>query len=168
MRLTDYFFGLPIDLYSPLGPEEVAQRINQRSKSRFNPFATGVIGWARFGRLKLEHRASIFSYNAMPRLGGKLENAEGRTRISGKFGGPLMVKIFFPVWYLVLALMFLTTTANFLGGNGDPASFVPFFLILPIFAVLPLGMHYIFTRNSQYDLEAILAFLETEVQAKPA
>lgn len=167
MRLKDYLIGVPVDLYSPLTPEEVAQRVNQRSKSTLNPFAIGVIGWARFGRLRLQHHQSIFRYNAAPLLIARIENASGRTRISGKFGGSMFAKIGLSFWYLVLCLMFAAWVSVFLGSQSTDSGELSFFVVIPILAAMPLGMHYLFTWHWEEDLKAILAFLETEVQAKP-
>ncbi len=168
MRLKDYFIGVPVDLYSPLAPDEAAQRINQRSKSTLNPFATGVIGWARFGRLRLQHHQSIFRYSAAPLLSARIENASGRTRITGKFGGAVFAKIFLVFWYLVLSLIFAGWVSAFVNGQTVEGTEPLILLIIPIFAALPLGMHFLFTLNWEEDLKAIIAFLETEVQAKAA
>jgi hypothetical protein len=161
MRLRDQITGRKLTLRSPLGREEVSLRINRTSGSLFWPFASGVVGGCRFGRLRVRH--SPFEYNARPEMVGRVRDTLGSTELRIRFGMPAWVKLFFVMWFLFLTLF----TAGLLS-TGLAGAEWGFLLVLPLFLILPPAMHVFCTRRSEEDLDEILEFLEREAQATPA
>lgn len=165
MRLGDYYRGLPLNLRTALPPDEVARRIGGAIASPMNPFATGIVGYARFGRVQLRLRKSIFSYNAMPVLAGPVR-AEGRgSLLLLKYRGHLATRLAFPLAFLVVCLGLFVFMANATHPPG-PAPIALFILVLLVGASLPVAIHRFMIRNAEDDLEHLAAFLRETLDAK--
>lgn len=166
MGLKDYFVGRRLVLISPLTASEVQARINDSAGSSVLPFSMGTVGWARFGRFRLRQRTSLFDYNAKPMLIGKMIGIPEGTRIEANFGATLWMKAFLVFWYAFLALwtVIAIATGPFEGNQGDLAYFP--YLMVPLFAVMPIGMHYLFNHSAEKDLKVMLRFLDTAAKAR--
>jgi len=166
MRLGDYYRGLPLNLRTPLPPDEVARRIGGAIDSPMNPFASGMVGYARFGRVQLRLRKSIFSYNAMPVLAGPVK-AEGRgALLLLKYRGHLATRLAFPLAFLMVGLNLLFFVAT--GPSQGAASWqlAPILAALAVFMILPLAIHRFMIRNAEADMARLAAFLRETLDAK--
>lgn len=162
MRFKDYLVGRKLVLFSRHSPAEVGERINGAAGSTISPFSFGVVGWARFGRVRLRVRSSLLDYNAKPMLVGKLVEDPAGTRFEARFGATLWMKAFVIYWYLFLAIfaVFSLIYGPFRGAEGE-AIYSPY-LMLPVFAVAPLAMHYLFATGSEDELDTMVDFLAKE------
>lgn len=170
MRLTEYFRGLPLNLTTRLPPEEVARRINDALPSPFRPFATGIVGRARSGRLKLFYRSGLFGYNGMPILTGPIEPHPRGTLLRLLYRGRLSARLAFPLAFLVVGLAIIPVIV--LGGRGDP-DFGPWMAVLlaavmVVVMALPFAIHAFAIRNAETQLAAMAAFLRTALDARDA
>lgn len=167
MRLGDYYRGLPLNLRTPLPPDEVARRIGGAICSPLRPFATGIVGYAPLGRLQLRFRKSLFSYNGMPVLVGPVRAERGGSLLILNYRGHLATRLAFPLAFLVVGAGVLTYLAS---GAQSPAiapwqmALIAFILVLAM--ALPLGLHAFFIRNAEGDLAAMADFLRTTLEAK--
>ncbi|RYD25557.1 MAG: hypothetical protein EOP86_27150 [Verrucomicrobiaceae bacterium] len=163
------FVGQKFVMRSPLSREEMKQRINQAAGSVFNPIGGGIRGKVLLNRLWLDHSGDmgwLFAYNAAPRLTGRLHDVLGSTEIHARFGPPRWIMPFFVIWYGLLSLMMISLSLAALSGRSGNWEAIPFALVvIPVFFVLPIAMHVIFTRDSAAKLGHIMAFLEQEAQA---
>src|SRR3990167_8954435 len=162
MKFWHYFQGLRVDLHSPLPKAEAIARINRASGSMLLPFSNGITGGVWFERLRLSHTSCwYFDSNVKPILAGRLSDALGSCEIRARFRAPLIAYVFFAVWYLILLVMLISALVVGLTGGTNSIAL----LILPallIFSLAPVGMHYLFHRNAEDDLERILEFLNRE------
>lgn len=82
------------------------------------------------------------------------------------YRAPAPFYVFFIFWYAFLALITLVFVGNATG--NVPAQDLAFILaVIAALFVLPLGMHYFGTRNSDEELNELLDFLEREAEATP-
>jgi len=153
--------------HSPLPPEVVIRRINAASKSVLNPFALRVTGYARFGRVMLEHRSFPY-YNGQPRLAARLIQNGAGTTIEGRYGAAAWHKVFFVFWYVFLTFLTIVWISVYIGGSGDDEFFGTFGFFPLIFWIAPFALHFMFTMGWKADMERIAQFLEQEVDAQRA
>ena len=166
MRLGDYYRGLPLNLRTPLPPGEVARRIAATIASPMNPFATGIIGYAMFGRVQLRRRKSLFSYNGMPVLAGPVK-AEGRgSLLLLKYRGHLATRLAFPLAFLLVGLGMLVFVATGPSPGVAPWQLAPILAALAVFMALPLAIHRFMIRNAEADMAYLADFLRTTLDAK--
>lgn len=165
MRLADYYRGLPLNLRTALPPEEVARRIGGAISSPLRPFATGIIGHASPNRLRLRHRPSLFSYNAMPILAGPIR-AERGSLLLLKYRGHLATRLAFPLAIVIVGLAVAMVLPS--GALDDmPARAKALILFSMLGAMLlPFLLHAFFIRNAETDLEYLADFLRTALDAK--
>jgi len=161
MNLIDYFIGRRIVLRSPLSPGEAKARINDAAPLVLWPWSVGVSGRIVGHHLRLSYRAGLMDYNAKPVLAGRVEDNLGSTILRAKYRAPVFVYLFFPFWYGMLLLMAASLVAAYLGNSLEPEGWIGF-PILCLFAVMPIGLHYLFNRNADDELEEIILFLEDE------
>ena len=166
MRLRDYFQGQPIVMQSRLRPDELERRINDATISRWGPFEKGVVGWARFGRIRLRFRPLFFEYNMSPILAGRIDDSSGPTRLLLSWRAPLPAYVFFALWYgfALLFLAFLLFGGASLDAQGGERLVPP--LLLLLLALAPLGLHYLGTRNADAHLAELVSFVEKAGEAK--
>lgn len=167
MRLGDYFRGLPLNLRTPLPPDEVARRIGAAISSPLRPFATGIVGYAPVGRLHLRLRRSLFSYNGMPVLAGPVRAERGGSLLLLKYRGHLATRLAFPLAFLVVGAAVLV----FLASGAQSPDIAPWQMALILFALilgmaLPFGIHAFFIRNAEADFETLADFLRNGLDAK--
>lgn len=165
MRIGEYYRGVRIELATKLPPEEVERRINDGAASILTPFATGVVGWARFGAIRLRLRRGLFRNDAKPILAGRIGPDRGGSRLHLVWRGPLPMLVFFPVFYSMLAAFAVMFVAIGQSEPMDPnvrwAILVAFLVMLPVPPlILFLGL-----RGAEADLEELLAFLRTRLAA---
>ena len=165
MRLGDYYRGIPLNLRTALPPDEVARRIGAAISSPLRPFATGVIGYVTINRLHLRHRPSLFSYNAMPVLTGRIKAEQGALLLL-KYRGHLATRLAFPLAFVMVAVAISIVLAS--GAlAGTPAWVKALVLVFMLLAVaLPLLIHAFFVRDAEAGLEHLAAFLRTTLDAK--
>jgi hypothetical protein len=170
MRLKDYFIGIPIRLRSPLSAEAVAERINNSAGSIFWPFNFGVVGWARFGRISLRYRSSIFEYNAKPLLVGGLRDESLGAVLALRYRAPGPIYVFYLFWYSFLTLVGLLLIGTIGQRNPDQtgADLAIVCIGLIFMLIFPVGMHYFGTRNWHEELSDLLDFLASEAEAYPS
>lgn len=166
MRLGDYYRGLPLNLRTPLPPDEVARRIDGAISSPMNPFASGIVGYARIGRMQLRLRKSIFAYNAMPVLAGPVRTEGSGSLLLLKYRGHLATRLAFPLAFLMVGLGVLVFVAT--GPSQGVASWqlVPILAALAVFMTLPLTIHRFMIRNAEADMAQLAAFLRETLDAK--
>ena len=97
-------------------------------------------------------------YNAKPVLAGRLHDDMGATRMDAKFRAPAFAYFFFIFWYSILLIMVSVMVILLTTGSWELEAWITF-PILCLFAVMPIGMHYLFNRNAVDQLEEILVFL---------
>lgn len=169
MRLGDYYRGLPLRLATRLPPEEVARQINDAIPSPLRPFALGIVGRARLGRLHLRYRASFFTYDGMPMLTGPIEAHRSGSLLQLKYRGRLATRIAFPLSFLLIGCLALTFA---IGGGWAPGieagekALQAFVLV--VVAILPLGIHMFAIRNAEAHFEKLADFLRTTLGARDA
>ena len=165
MRLRDYLFGFRFELISPLGREVLARRVNAATQSIFNPFASGVTGWCRFGFLHLHWSVAMFSNGFAPVLSARLHDDMGRTRIAGRFGAPRFLQTWLVLWWGLLGFMVTVLVAGLLGAMPRTENEWIGLVVAPVFAALPLMFHFILNRNADAHFEAMLDMLKREADA---
>lgn len=165
MRIGDYYRGVRIELATKLPPDEVERRINEGAQSILTPFASGVIGWARFGAIRLRFRRSRwFRNDARPILAGHIRPDRGGSLLHLVWRGPVPMLIFFPFFYLIL-LAFGGIWIAVGVAEAEPmvrAVFATTFLIMLATPALVLLLG---VRGAEADLEALLAFLKERLVA---
>lgn len=169
MRLRDYFGGRRFSLATRLPPEEVERQINSAAASIFSPVASGVIGWARFGRVRLRYRAGIFSYNGKPILAGRIVPDRSGARLELNYRAQLPLYVGFPLWYLAYSALLLVFLV---GGDWAPGIGLPEKIGIVLFALAigaaPIAVHYFATRNAEEELAILVDFLRRAVGATGA
>ena len=162
MKLRDYFLGQRVRLRSSLSKDEVAERIKKGIGQGWWPLANGIKGGVFADRMRLRYVETwLFAYNAQPILVGKLQDNLGSCEFTATFRAPAFTYIFFAVWYLFLGLIILGLIGVGMTRGIEP-NFIPFLFSLVLFLAAPVAMHYVFTRNSDRDLQTMLAWLERE------
>ncbi|MFM5895225.1 MAG: hypothetical protein ACKOQM_12455 [Novosphingobium sp.] len=160
--MTELMFGRELELYSPLRPDELRDRINGSTGSMFWPFQVHkIVGGISLGWMRLRYQSSPFEYNAKPVLSGRMQADLSGTRIRARFGASATTKLFFVFWYSVLAIIMVSLGAQPRMQPGQEPVPWPFILI---FVILPAAMHLLLTRNASRDLERILRFLAEQGQ----
>jgi hypothetical protein len=163
MRISDYFGGQRFTFVTRMSPGEVEARINEASGSVYNPFGKGVIGWARWGRLRLRYvRHRFFHYNGQPVLAGQILADRAGSRIELIYRAPLPIYAFMPIWYLLLGFASLMVAVAPAQDGGGWPFFLPFLIGL---GALPILFHYAFTMRADDDLQAMFGFLRKEAGA---
>ncbi|MXO91217.1 hypothetical protein GRI41_10310 [Altererythrobacter aquaemixtae] len=164
MKLFDYFVGQSVVLISRLPLADVEQRINDATPPWYWPFADGVRGWAWFGRVRLSYTVAwFFDYGAKPVLAGRLVDELGATRLQAKYRAPASAYIFYAMWYFVLTSTVISLLASWFDDKLEPGGWT----LLPFIGIMlaaPLVMHFVFTRKSEDDLDAVLVFLANEAE----
>jgi len=165
MRLGDYYRGLPLNLRTPLPPDEVARRIGGAISSPMRPFATGIIGSVRPGRLQLRYKPSLFGYDGMPVLAGPIRAEQGSLLLL-RYRGRLSARLAFPLAFMMVAVAIgIVVASGALAGSPAWAkALIPFFMLLAV--ALPLLIHAFFIRNAEADMAHLAAFLRTTLDAK--
>lgn len=167
MRIGDYYRGTDVDLVTKLPPEEVERRINDGAASILSPFATGVIGWARFGAIRLRIRRNAFIRNdAKPILAGRIQAERSGSRLHLRYRGPLPMLVFFPFCYAFILL----SAALLLFLEAEPEAEAMLRLMLPpmllVFLCAPALVLYLALRGADADRDALVAFLKTSLTAQ--
>ena len=148
-----------------MSKDEVAERINRAAGLAWWPFASGMRGGVYLDRVRLSYVETwLFDYNAHPIFAGKLESNFGSCEIDAKFRAPVRAYVFFAFWYLVLGEIIVGLILSYFRGSGPDLE--PALLFPTLFLLAPLGMHYVFTRNSDTDLQTVLDWLESEAALK--
>ena len=171
MRLIEYYRGLPLNLTTRLPPKEVARRINDTLPSPFRPFATGIVGRARGGRLKLFYRSGLFGYNGMPILAGPIELHPRGTLLRLLYRGRLSTRLAFPLAFLAVglaAIPFIVLGGGQGGPDFGPWLAVPLAAVLVVVMALPISIHAFAIRNAEARLAAMAGFLRTALDARDA
>lgn len=175
MRLTEYYRGLPLNLTTRLPPEEAARRLNAALPSPFRPFATGIVGRARPGRVKLFYRGSLLGYNGMPILTGPMELHPRGTLLRLLYRGRLATRLAFPLAFVLAGLGVGVGVGAYLAtGGGEAASALgPGFaammaLALLVCLALPLAIHIFLIRNAEARLAIMADFLRRTLDATDA
>jgi hypothetical protein len=169
MRLKDYFLGVPIRLESRLTAADVAERINAAAGSTVWPFTTGVVGRVSFGVVRLRFRSSFAEYNAKPILAGRIREARSGSILALRYRAPAWVYAFDVFWYSFLAFIALFPLFGDAELNPELTT-TDFALIaagLAAFLVFPFVLHFIGTRNSDFELAELLDFLAGHAEARP-
>lgn len=159
MTFKDYVVGRRVELVSQLDREAVELAIGNRIKSAFNPFYTGVVGWCRFGRVRLRWATAMWGNGFQPTFRGKLFSGPGCTRLEGRFGAPPILLIFFGFWYVTLASMLITTLGAYVNGSLASLDILPTLAAIILFLFVPVGFHLLANRSADRHFESILAAL---------
>ena len=166
VKISDYFFGVPLRLRSSLSSVVVAHRINEAAGSLFWPLSTGVVGGVWSGHLRLRYSSSPFEYNAKPVLSGRVLDATSGSYLELRYRAPVWVYGFYLFWYLFIALFVAMSSA----ANWAPEITVGdkemVFFMLGGLAVAPLGLHAVGTRHSDKELNSLLDFLSQQAGAE--
>lgn len=165
MRLSDYYRGLPLNLRTPLPPDEVVRRIGTAVASPLRPFATGMIGYATLHRLHLRYRPSLFSYKAMPVLAGAIRAEQGSLLLL-KYRGHLATRLAFPFAMVVVLLALSIVMASGAAADMPAWGIGLVFLFMLLAVTLPLLIHAFLIRNAEANLEHLADFLRTTLDAK--
>ena len=169
MRLADYLRGQRFVLVSRLTPDEAQQRINDEAGSAYLPFVRGVVGWARFGRLRLRHMPSWYRNDFRPVMAGTISANGAGSRLDLNFRAPIHVYLM-PVGWLIAAAIAITFSLAFAGIKDGPAwlPVVPV-LVVMTFVVLVPGLQISMTlANADESLSKILDFLREAADAREA
>jgi hypothetical protein len=164
MNLGDLLLGKRVVLRSPLPAEEVARRINAATGSIFNPIASGVSGWVLAGFLSLHWSVPLLN-GPQKHLLGRLVADGASTEIRARFGLHPAYLAFFLLWYGFILLMSLGLVSAILR-HGPQTGFEALgLLVLTVFTAIPPLMLYLFNRNSDRELQAMLDLLADGPQA---
>ena len=164
VRLIDYFRGRRISLRSPLSEAEITARINAATPSAFAIMPRGAIGGVSTGLIWVGFVPNPRRYySGMPVLVGQLRDVRGSTRVEATYRAPLSYYIWWPLWYLVLAMISILLVSRGLNGQLEQDA-LPLAIVIPLFAAAPFVMHHYGARDVDDHLQAILRFLENEVQ----
>ena len=169
MRLSEYYRGLPLNLVTRLPPVEVARRLNAALPSPYRPFATGIVGHARPGWVKLFYRGGLLGYNGMPILTGPMELHPRGTLLRLRYRGRLATRLAFPLAFVIVILGLVPAFA--FGGAELAPEFGPrlavlLAAVLAVAMTLPLAIHVFAIRNAEAQLQAMAVFLRTTLDAE--
>lgn len=167
MKVAEYLKGRPVRLVSPLDPATVQAAINAHTRSGFQPFGKGVVGWVRMGRVRLRYRAGFFDYNAKPVLVGRAENDMGRTRLELSYRAPLKVYGFIFLWFLILTI-FWGIVSQALAQASSLESIALKLVLFLVYLLMPLWVHWIGTLDAEEELDLLLQFLRQHAKAEIA
>jgi hypothetical protein len=169
MRLVDYFFGIRRQLRSPTSARIVADRINEAAGSAFWPLTTGVVGGVLSGHLRLRVKSSFFEYNAKPVLCGRLRELPSGSSMDLSYRAPAWIYPFYLFWYGFLGLIFLMMLGQVGTRNPDlqGEALSTIWVVLILFLIGPIVLHYVGTSRSNEDLECLLDFLAEQADARP-
>ena len=159
VNFRDYLLGRRVVLTSPLEPSSVERAVRNGTKSVFNPFYTGVVGWCRFGRVGLRWATAIWSNGFQPVLSGKFRAHSGGTQMTARFGAPVYLLVFFAFWYFALTNLIVIALTGYV---TNPDSRSTDLLMIPAalgFMAVPLAFHFIFNRSADEHCERILILL---------
>lgn len=154
-------------LISPLDHRTVQAAITANTQAPFWPFATGAVGWARMGWVRLGYKSGFFDYNAKPVLVGRVEADMGRTVLDLRYRAPLKVYGFLVLWFLFMILPWriLSDAASHSLSLETVGWELGFFLL---YLLAPLGVHWFGTLDADQELELLLEFLRQHAKAVPA
>ena len=167
VNFKDYILGRRVTLTSPLAPKTVESAIRNGTKSVFNPFYTGVVGWCRFGRISLRWATAMWSNGFQPTFAGKIQTDSRGSRLTARFGAPISLLVFFAFWYFGLANV---VVISFIGYVINPDSRPSDLIMLPAafgFMFVPLAFHLIFNRGADEHFERIVALLGEIAELEP-
>lgn len=163
MRLSEYWRGIPVTLTTPFAADAAAEKINAAAGSVLSPFASGIIGWARAGRLRLGCRPSIFSYNGRPLLTGRILPDRAGTRLELAYRGPVLARLMFPLLVLIILAAGVAIAAS---GGLDAVSGLLIGLTPLVGLILALAAHAFLIRNAETELALLVDFLKHAIGAE--
>ncbi len=163
MRLSEYWRGIPVTLTAPLAPDAAARKIDAAAGSVLSPFATGIVGRAGAGRVRLGYRPSIFSYNARPLLTGRILPDRAGARLELAYRGPVLVRLMFPLLVLIILAAGVAIAAS---GGLDAVSGLLIGLTPLVGLVLALAAHAFLIRNAETELALLIDFLKHAIGAE--
>ncbi|MEM7780329.1 MAG: hypothetical protein AAF697_08070 [Pseudomonadota bacterium] len=132
--------------------------INSGAGSIFSPFHRGVTGGVYFGQVRLGWSTPLVENGFRPTFVGSLVEQPYGTLLIGSFGMGLWLRIFFSLWYFILLVMALVAIA----GSFSPADSLPIAIIIPLFALFPIGAHFLFNWNADTHYAAIIDLLKRD------
>lgn len=114
MRFWNWLFPrTPLQLSSPLPPEQAAQAL-RAATARGNLTASGtVVGSVRGGRVHLYHR-TLLRNSFKPHFRGQLQGSAQGSVLRGRFAPPVLVVVFMAFW-IGFCLLWSVVTAVQLG-----------------------------------------------------
>ena len=156
----------PIDLFSPLSPEDIARKLRTIMADPMPNAKARVFGKGSERDMKLRYLRRNVRTNMEPALDAVMEAHAGGTRITGSFGAPPEARYFPCAWIGFLS--------QFVTGGVAALLFLPGAELFGIiFAGIPLLMMvagiiaFRSQRPADEDLAEILGFLAREVDAHP-
>jgi hypothetical protein len=166
MGLLDYFSARLIYLQSPLPIEECSHRINATAGSIFNPFHMGVAGFVWMSSVRLRYRSALHEFGTTPVLIGRLDPMLGGTRLKLRFRAP-MPAYFAAAFVFPMLLMMVWLAIAALGPLGASSEGgLEILAVVIVMVILPLLIFLIGSRNADAHLDALMRFLEQQVQAR--
>ena len=165
MRLRDYFRGEAVELESRLRRDELQDRIEAATVSRWTLFEQGVVGWARCGRIRLRFRPRLVQYRMGPILAGSIDDSSGPSRLHLRFRAPGSAYVFFALWYAFMLVFLGFVLFGDVPAPAPGAERLMPPLLLFLFLLAPLGIHYLGTRDAPAQLAELVKFLEEKAEA---
>jgi hypothetical protein len=165
VTLSEYLTGRRILLRSPRPSGWVIAQIKRAVPSPFDLMNHGVSAGVFFGRLRLAWDVPFFSNGFRPIFRGRIVESAGRTEVAIVFGAPFFVRIFFVVWYFLLAVTSAVAVSSRLEGNAAGAGYLIF--VLAFFWAAPPVFHYLFNRKADAHFDAMLDLLAREAELCP-
>lgn len=158
MGMSDLLLGRRIVLRSSLSPDEVALRINGATGSVLNPLQSGVSGWAYAGLVSL-HWAVPMLNGPQKHLLGRLVTDGAGTEIRSRFGMHPLHKLFLLLWFGFIVLIGSALVSALIEQGTQTGYEGLGLMMLGLFALIPLVFLFLFNRDAERELEAILDLL---------
>jgi hypothetical protein len=166
-RIRSYFAEKPLEIRSPLTPDESVKRLSSAVGSPFNflQFEEGLVGRVEDGRISVSYRRPPLRNSFKPVLTAQIEATEDGCVVRGTYGLHAFAWVFMIVW-CGMALLFAGVTTMLAITEGDMIEALIF--VSGIVAMLAFGVGLTWFgmwmgRSDVGDIEARLrALLEAE------
>ncbi len=165
MTLSEYLVGRRVMLRSPCRRDWVIAQIKRAVPSPFGLMNRGISGGVFFGWLRLAWDVPFIVNGFRPIFRGRIIESAGGTEIAVVFGAPLIVRIFFVIWYFFLVTISLIAVSDLVGRSEAGVGAVIFPIAL-FWAALP-ACHYLFNRNADAHFDVMLDLLAREAELRP-
>ena len=157
----------PIELYSPLPPEDIARKLKAIMDDPMPGAKARVYGTGSQYDMVLRYARRNVQNSMAPQLDAALEPQDGGTRITGEIGQSTAGRLFPFIWHGFLSLFVIVgvTVAWFV---PEALLFGIIFAGIPLFMMVVGALAFRAAGNGEEDKAEILAFLHRELDARPA
>jgi hypothetical protein len=166
MKLSEYFFGRTVRIASQLEPAIIEDFINESAGSTLWPFSSGMVGWARFGFVRLRYQNSPLNSHILPILTGPLREKDGGSMLELVYRAPAFAYVFFLLWYLFVSLGTILSLPIRYDPTAQAADILSLFGMLLFFWILPILYFKFVIRKANIGFDVMVDFLVNNLEAR--